>query len=91
MKRIKLQAYTALKFRTFAFHYMIGRRDDVIILRAFPRTIAAEEHLGSILLQRVVKHVEYLGRDEAPRQEHIGPLKRLRVHHFHPKTDPSLG
>lgn len=61
---------------------VIGGRDNVKIVRASAGRIAAEEDLGTILLEGVVKRVENFWRDEVPRHEHIGSLERLRVQHI---------
>lgn len=61
---------------------MIGRRDNVKIVRAGARRVAAEEDLGAILVERVVKRVEDFRGHEFPRHENVGSLERLRLHHL---------
>lgn len=51
------------------------------IVGAVARRIAAEEDLGAILLESVVKSVEDFGRHEVPRHEDIGSLERIRLQH----------
>lgn len=61
---------------------MIGGSDDVVVVRAGPRGVAAEDDMGTVELERVVKRVEYLRRDQLPRHEDIGSLERRRLQHL---------
>ena len=61
---------------------MIGGRDDVVIVGAGARGVAAEENLGAVLLERVVKLIEDFRRHQLPRHEHVRPFERLRLHHL---------
>lgn len=44
--------------------------------------VATEKDLSSVVLERVVKRVELLRRDEIPRHEHIRSIEHLRRHHL---------
>ena len=60
---------------------MIGGRDDVVIVRGGARRVAAEEDIGAVMLEGVVKSVEDFRRHQVARHEHIGTLECLRLHH----------
>ena len=54
----------------------------MVVVRPGSRGVATEEDIGSIKLESVVKRVEDLGRDQVPRHEDIGSLKRRRRQHL---------
>lgn len=45
---------------------MIGGLDDVVVVGGGAGRVAAEEDIGAVVLKRVVKSVEHLGRDQVP-------------------------
>ena len=53
----------------------------MVIVRAVPRRIAAEENIGAVKLESVVKRIKEFRRDQVPRHEHIRALQRFRHHH----------
>lgn len=60
--------------------YMLERGDDVIIVRPIARGVAAEKNLRAVELQRVVKRVEELRRNQIPRHKYIRSFKHFRRH-----------
>lgn len=70
---------------------MVGGRNDVEIVGARARRIAAEEDVGAVLLESVVKGVEDLRRNELPRHENVGSLERLRLQHLRRPISSSRG
>ena len=53
----------------------------MVIVRTVPGRIAAEENIGSVKLESVVKRIKEFRRDQVPRHEHIRALKTFRHHH----------
>ena len=62
--------------------YVIGGSDDVEVVGAGAGGVAAEDDVGAVELERVVKRVENLRGDELPRHEDVGALKRRRLEHL---------
>lgn len=58
--------------------YVIGGGDDVVVEGGVAGGVAAEDDAGAVELEGVMERVEHLRRDEAPRQEHVGPAERPR-------------
>ena len=62
--------------------YVIGGSDDVEVVGAGAVRIGAEDDIGAVELERVVKRVENLRRDKLPRHEDIRAFKRRRLEHL---------
>lgn len=61
---------------------MIDRGNDVVVVGSVAGGVTAEEDLSSVELERVVKSVEVLRRNQVPRHEHVGSLEHLRHDHL---------
>ena len=53
----------------------------MVIVRGGARRVAAEEDVGAVMLEGVVKSVEDFRRHQVPRHEHVGTIECLRLHH----------
>ena len=53
----------------------------MVIVRGGARRVAAEEDVGTVMLEGVVKSVEDFRRHQVARHAHVGTLECLRLHH----------